>query len=100
MLKYASYNTTVMLSDFTKGYVLPTSYFGNVANLSAIEFVAVRNGQLNIDVSLHLFIVYCFQVYICLHMFAFVFVYTRGSALQISTNNVFKKKINFFFNLI
>ena len=49
-LKFASYNNTVMLADVTKGYVLPLSYFGNVFNISAIEFLPVSNGNLVIEV--------------------------------------------------
>ena len=41
-----------MVSDVTKGYVIPTSYFGNVYNITAIEVVAVAQGQLAIDVNI------------------------------------------------
>ena len=50
-VKFASYNATALVSDVTKGYVIPTSYFGNVYNITAIEVVAVTQGQLAIDVS-------------------------------------------------
>ena len=50
-VKFASYNATALVSDVTKGYVIPTSYFGNVYNITAVEVVAVTQGQLAIDVS-------------------------------------------------
>ena len=49
-IKFASFNATEYVSDVKMGYVLPTSYFGNVFNISAIEVVAVTQGQLAIDV--------------------------------------------------
>ena len=38
-LRFASYNKTDQISDYSKGYVLPLTYFGNVLNISAIEFL-------------------------------------------------------------
>ena len=49
-LKFASYNSTVMLSDVNKGYVLPLTYFGNVFNIAALEFVPVGGGSIIIDI--------------------------------------------------
>ena len=57
-IKFGSFNSScdfngVKCSDISnvKGYILPTSYFGNVFNITAIELVAVKSGQLAIDVS-------------------------------------------------
>ena len=49
-VKLASYNNTAQLSDFSKGYVLPATMFGNVFNITALEFVAVGGaGQLIVE---------------------------------------------------
>ena len=50
-LKYASYNTTALVSDPTKGYVLLNTYFSNVANISSIEFTPVVKGAIAIEVT-------------------------------------------------
>lgn len=49
-LKFASYNNSAKISDVAKGYVLPLTYFGNVANISAIEFLPVGTGSIIIEV--------------------------------------------------
>ncbi len=69
-IKFASFNSTcdvngVKCSDVSKGYILPTSYFGNVYNITAIEVVGVKSGQLAIDVSnfksIHIFFIFGFS---------------------------------------
>ena len=48
-LRFASYNKTDQISDYSKGYVLPLTYFGNVLNISAIEFLPVGAGSIAIE---------------------------------------------------
>ena len=50
-LKFASYNSSAdaKISNFAKGYVLPLTYFGNVFNISAIEFTPVGTGSIIIE---------------------------------------------------
>ena len=51
-IRYASYNSTcdkALCSDVSKGYVLPLTYFGNVLNISAIEFLPVGAGSIAIE---------------------------------------------------
>ena len=71
-IKFGSFNSScdvngVKCSDISnvKGYILPTSYFGNVFNITAIELVAVKSGQLAIDVSnfksIHIFLIFGFS---------------------------------------
>ena len=61
-IKFGSFNSScdvngVKCSDVSdiKGFILPTSYFGNVFNITAIELVAVKSGQLAIDVSTYFY---------------------------------------------
>ena len=51
-IRFASYNSTcnkALCSDVSKGYVLPLTYFGNVANISALEFLPVSTGSITIE---------------------------------------------------
>ena len=61
-IKFASFNATEYVSDVKMGYVLPTSYFGNVFNISAIEVVAVTQGQLAIDVRSYFCVTAYFEI--------------------------------------
>ena len=48
-LRFASYNNSYRVSDVTKGYVLPLTYFGHVANISALELLPVGTGSIIIE---------------------------------------------------
>ena len=50
-MSYASYNTTHLnsYSTYNKGFVLTSTYFANPVNITSIEFVAVRDGKLAIE---------------------------------------------------
>ena len=48
-IRFASYNTTHTVSDYDKAYILPLTYFGNVLNISAIEFLPVGAGSIAIE---------------------------------------------------
>eukprot|EP00095_Tigriopus_kingsejongensis_P009159 maker-scaffold798_size95657-snap-gene-0.31 protein:Tk09159 transcript:maker-scaffold798_size95657-snap-gene-0.31-mRNA-1 annotation:"zgc:103474 protein" len=45
-----SYNATTSGSNTSLSYVLPSSYFESIANISQIEFVPLTTGQLMIDI--------------------------------------------------
>ena len=100
-IKFGSFNSScdvngVKCSDISnvKGYILPTSYFGNVFNITAIELVAVKSGQLAIDVSTQI------SKYYFNSFLYFVFIYTlRLFTLNSQKNrNVRANNITSFFD--